>query len=409
MLTSQKIEMLEWVSLKVNKFFYNVFKPAIKVPFCYTVKLYFFVKKQNLRIDELENIIILTPPQNGLGDNIMFSYYIHDLLNNKKDLKLYIVSPYNNFWKLLDYENFYIIYTPKSTMGLYKTLRTINKLFDLAILPSPSIQHIYALFLIKANYKICYDPLDLVLGKSRLDILGIPNMENCNTYDLYNSFCGELLGNLLKCCGFSVNEKIPKLKNINDYKLLSQKTVVLFVYSKDKLREIPGYFWSNLCYSIIQLGYEVLILYDDEAKTYSQNLIASLNNTVKGLYTDSIERTIQILNSAYAVICPDGGFLHISLLSKVEKIVAFFTVVEPKYRIPKTVYTNKKIKTIKIESPKLKNILSTISSGYISYFEHKPKLTELYIKEYRREIERIIKENEKEYINEILKFLRCAE
>jgi ADP-heptose:LPS heptosyltransferase len=175
------------------------------------------------------------------------------------------------------------------------------------------------------------------------------------------------------------------------------------------LKEIPGYFLSNLCYSIIQLGYEVLILYDDEAKKYSQNLIASLNNAVKGLYTDSIERTIQILNSAYAVICPDGGFLHISLLSKVEKIVAFFTVVDPKNVIPKTVYTNKKIKTIKIESPKLKNILSTISSGYISYFEHKPKLTELYIKEYRREIERIIKENEKEYINEILKFLRCAE
>jgi ADP-heptose:LPS heptosyltransferase len=401
--------MLEWISLKVNKFFYNVFKPAIKIPFCYTAKLYFFVKKQDPRIDELENIIILTPPQNGLGDNIMFSYYIHDLLNNRKYLKLYIVSPYNNFWKLLDYENLHIIYTPKSTIGLYKTLRNINNLFDLAILPSPYIQHIYALFLIKANYKICYDPLDLVLGNSKFGILGIPNMENCNTYDLHNSFYGELLGNLLKCCGFSVEEKIPKLKNISDYKLPSQKTVVLFVYSKDKLKEIPGYFWSNLCYSIIQLGYKVLILYDDEAKTYSQNLIASLNNAVKGLYTDSIERTIQILNSAYAVICPDGGVLHISLLSKVEKIVAFFTVVEPKHIIPKIVYTNRKIKTIKIESPKLKNILSTISSGYKSFFEHKPKLTELYIKEYRREMERIIKENEKEYINEILEFLKCAE
>jgi len=139
--------MLEWISLKVNKFFYNVFKPGIKVPFCYTAKLYFFVKKQNLRIDELENIIILTPPQNGLGDNIMFSYYIHDLLNNRKDLKLYIVSPYNNFWKLLDYENLYIIYTPKSTIGLYKTLRTINKLFDLAILPSPSYSAYLCTFL----------------------------------------------------------------------------------------------------------------------------------------------------------------------------------------------------------------------------------------------------------------------
>ena len=402
--------MLEWVSLKVNKFFYNVFKPGIKVPFCYTAKLYFFVKKQNLRIDELENIIILTPPQNGLGDNIMFSYYIHDLLNNRKDLKLYIVSPYNNFWKLLDYENLYIIYTPKSTIGLYKTLRTINKLFDLAILPSPYIQHIYALFLVNANHKVCYDPLDLVLGNSKLGILGIPNMESCNTYDLYNSFYGEILGNLLRCCGFSVNEKIPKLKNISDYKLSSQKTVVLFVYSKDKLREIPSYFWINLCYSIIQLGYEVLILYDDEAKTHSQNLIASLNNTVKGLYTDSIERTIQILNSAYAVICPDGGFLHISLLSKVEKIVAFFTVVEPKHRIPKTVYTNKKIKTIKIESPELKNILSRFSVfNSSSIFEYYPKLAEFYIETYKKEIERFMKENEKEYISEILEFLKCTE
>jgi len=400
--------MLEWTSVKVNSFFYN-FKRAIKIPFCYTAKLYFVVKNQNLRVDELENIIIITPPQNGLGDNIMFSYYIHDLLNNRKDLRLYIVSPYDNFWKLLDYENLHIIYTPKSTMGLYKTLRNINNLFDLAILPSPYIQHIYALFLVNANYKVCYDPLDLVFRKSRLDILGTSNMENCKAYDPYNSFYGELLGNLLRCCGFSVNEKIPKLKNISDYKLSSQKTVVLFVYSKDKLREIPGYFWSNLCYSIIQLGYEVLILYDDEAKTYSQNLIASLNNAVRGLYTDSIERTIQILNSAYAVICPDGGVLHISLLSKVEKIVAFFTVVEPKHRTPKTVYTNKKIKTIQIESPKLKNILSTISSGYKSFFEYKPKLKELYIKEYRKEIERIIKENEKEYINEILEFLKCAE
>jgi ADP-heptose:LPS heptosyltransferase len=399
--------MLECVSVKVNSFFYDVLKPAIKVPLCYTAKLYFLVKKRNLRINELKNIIILTSPQNGLGDNIMFSYYIHDLLNNRKDLKLYIVSPYNNFWKLLDYENLHIIYTPKSTMGLYKTLRNINNLFDLAILPSPYIQHIYALFLVNANHKVCYDPLDLVLGKSRLDILGTSNMENCKAYDLYNSFYGELLGNLLKCCGFYVEEKIPKLKYISDDKLYSRKTVVVFAYSKDKLREIPVYFWINLCYNLIQSGYKVLILYDDEAKAYSQKLLNSAK--VSGIYTDSIEKTIKILNSAYAVICPDGGFMHISFLSKVEKIVVLFNVVESKHRIPQIVYVNKKIKTIQIESPKLKNILSTISSSYKSFFEYKPKLTELYIKEYRREMERIIKENEKEYINEILKFLKCAE
>jgi ADP-heptose:LPS heptosyltransferase len=399
--------MLEWVSIKVNSFFYNVFKRAIKVPFCYTAKLYFFVKKQNLRVDELKNIIIITPPQNGLGDNIMFSYYIHDLLNNRKDLRLYIVSPYDNFWKLLDYENLHIIYTPKSTMGLYKTLRNINNLFDLAILPSPYIQHIYALFLVNANHKVCYDPLDLVLGKSRLDILGTSNMENCKAYDPYNSFYGELLGNLLKCCRFSVEEKIPKLKYISNYKHYSQKTVVIFPYSKDKLREIPVSFWINLCYNLTQLGYEVLVLYDDEAKAYSQKLLNSAK--VNGIYTDSIEKTIKILNSAYAVICPDGGFMHISFLSKVEKIVALFNVVEPKHRIPKIVYMNKKIKTIQIESLKLRNILLKISSSYKSFFEYKPKLKELYFKEYREEIERIIKENEKEYINEILKFLKCAE
>jgi len=404
--------MLEYISKKMivffYKFFYKILKPVIKFPLAMLLKLY-FVEKRKFELDKLNNIIVLIPPQNGLGDNIMFSYYIHDLLNSKENLEVYIVSPYYDFWKTLNYENLHIIQIPKSTVGLYETLKANNKPFDLAVVPSSYIQHLYALFLIKAKYKICYDPLDLVFGKSKFSILSNLNVKDCNAYDLHDSFYGELLGNLLRCCGFFVNEKIPKLKNISDYKLSSQKIVVLFVYSKDKLREIPGYFWSNLCYSIIQLGYEVLILYDDEAKTYSQNLIASLNNAVKGLYTDSIERTIQILNSAYAVICPDGGVLHISLLSKVEKIVAFFTVVEPKHRIPKTVYTNKKIKTIKIEGPELKNILSKFSSNYASIFEYHPKLVEFHIKTYKEEIERHFKENEKKYIKEIMEFLKCAE
>jgi len=357
--------------------------------------LYFFLKKHKPELEKIKSIAIIIPPQNGLGDNIMFSYYIHDLLNSKEKLEVYIVSPYYNFWKALNYENLHIIQTPKSTIGLYKTLKANNKPFDLAVVPSPYVQHLYALFLARAKYKICYDPLDLVFRKSKFSILSNLRVKDCNAYDPHDSFYGELLGNLLRCCGFSVNEKIPKLKNISDYKLSSQKTVVLFVYSKDKLREIPSYFWSNLCYSIIQLGYEVLILYDDEAKTYSQNLIASLNNAVKGLYTDSIERTIQILNSAYAVMCPDGGFLHISLLSKVEKIVAFFTVVEPKHRIPKTAYMDKKIKTIKIEVPELKNIISKFGSNYASIFEYRPKLVEFYIKTYKEEIGRHFKENEK--------------
>ena len=401
--------MFEHINKKIVSFFYRILKPVIKFPLAILLKLY-FVRKRKLELDELNNIIVLIPPQNGLGDNIMFSYYMHDLLNSKEKLEVYIVSPYYNFWKVLNYENLHIIHIPKSTGWLYKTLKANNKSFDLAIVPSSYVQHLYALFLIKAKYKICYDPLDLVFRKSKLRILSNINVKGCNAYDLHDSFYGELLGNLLRCCRFAVSEKIPKLRNIDDYKLSSQKTVILFVYSKDKLRGIPDYFWINLCYSIIQLGYEVLILYDDEAKTYSQKLIDSLNDTVKGIYTNSIEKTIQILNNAYAVICTDSGFLHISLLSKVEKIVAFFTVVEPKHRIPKTVYTNKKIKTIKIDTPKLKNILLRLSSfNSSSIFEYYPKLTEFYIKTYKEEIENIIKKNEKKYIKEILEFLKCAE
>jgi ADP-heptose:LPS heptosyltransferase len=234
--------------------------------------LYFSLKKQKPELEKIKSIVIIIPPQNGLGDNIMFSYYIQDIVNNKKELEIYIVSPYYSFWKMLNYKNLHIIQTPKSTVELYKTLKHINKSFDLAVLPSPNIQHIYALFLIKSNYKICYNPLDLTLGKSKLGILGTPNIENCDAFDAYNSFCGRLLGNLLKCCGFSVEEKIPKLKYIDDNTPYSQKTVVIFAYSKDKLKKVPFYFWVNLCYNLIGAGYEVLILYDDEAKAYSQKI-----------------------------------------------------------------------------------------------------------------------------------------
>jgi len=400
--------MLKHIKIKMISFFYKILKPAIKFPFAVLLRLC-FVKKLKFELDKLNSIIIL-PPHNGLGDNIMLSYYMHDLLNSREKLEVYIVSPHYNFWKALNYENINIIHPPKSTLGLYKILRANNRSFDLAIFLSPFIRNLYILPLIKAKYKICYDPLGFVFRKSKFSILSNINVKGCNAYDLHDSFYGELLGNLLRCCGFVVEEKIPKLKNIGDYKLFSQKTVILFAYSRSELRKIPDHFWINLCYSIVQLGYEVMILYDDEAKTYSQKLIASLNCEVKGIYTDSIEKTVQILNSAYAVICSDGALLHISLLSKVEKIVAFFTVVEPKHRIPKTVYTNKKIKTIKIESPELKNILSRFSVfNSSSIFEYYPKLAEFYIETYKKEIERFMKENEKEYISEILEFLKCTE
>ncbi|WP_299209562.1 hypothetical protein, partial [Thermocrinis sp.] len=169
-------------------------------------------------------------------------------------------------------------------------------------------------------------------------------------------------------------------------------------------------FWINLCYNIIQSGYEVLILYDDEAQTYSQKLIASLNNAVKGIHTDSIEKTVQILNSAYAVICPDGALLHLSILSKVKKIVVFFTIVEPKHRIPEIAYKTKKIKTIKIEGPRLKNIISRFSVFDSSSMpEYYSRLRDFYFEACKEEKDRLIKENEKKYINEILEFLKCAE
>jgi ADP-heptose:LPS heptosyltransferase len=356
------------------------------------------------------NSILILPAYSGLGDNIMISYYVHDLLNSKEKLEVYIISPHYNFWKALDYENINTIHPPKSRLELLKILRANNRSFDLVIFSSPFTRYLKILPLIKARYKICYDPLDFAFRRPKLRVLGNINVKGCGAYDLRDSFYGESLGNLLRCCGFAVKERIPKLRNIDDYKLFSQKTVILFAYSRDELRKIPDHFWINLCHNIIQSGYEVLILYDDEAQTYSQKLIASLNNAVKGIYTDSIEKTVQILNSAYAVICPDGALLHISILSKVKKIVVFFTIVEPKHRIPEIAYKTKKIKTIKIEGPRLKNIISRFSVfDSSSMSEYYSRLRDFYFEAYKEEKDRLIKENEEKYINEILEFLKCAE
>jgi len=398
--------MLKNIKIKIISFSYKVLKPAIKVPFGLLLRLY-FAKKLKFEPDKVNSILIL-PPHNGLGDSIMLSYYVHDLLDSKEKLEVYIISPHHNFWKALDYENINTIHPPKSKLELLRILRANNKSFDLVIFSSPFTRYLKILPLIKARYKICYDPLDFAFRRPKLRVLGNINVKDCNAYDLRDSFYGESLGNLLRCCGFAVKEKIPKLRNIDDYMLPSQKTVILFAYSRDELRNIPDHFWINLCNNIIQSGYEVLILYDEEAKTYSQKLIASLNNAVKGIYTDSIEKTVQILNSAYAVICPDGVLLHISILSKVKKIVAFFTIVEPKHRIPEIAYKNKKIKTIKIEGHRLKNIISRFSVfDSSSMFEYYSRLRDFYFEAYKEEKDRLIKENEKKYINEILEFLKC--
>jgi len=284
--------MLKNIKIKMISFLYKVLKPAIKVPFGILLRLY-FAKKLKFEPNKVNSILIL-PAYNGLGDNIMISYYVHDLLNSRENLEVYIISPHYNFWKALDYENINTIHPPKSKLELLRILRVNNRSFDLAIFSSPFTRYLKILPLIKARYKICYDPLDFAFRRHKLRVLGNINVKGCSAYDLRDSFYGESLGNLLRCCGFAVKEKIPKLRNIEDYKLSSQKTVVLFAYSRDELRKIPDHFWINLCYNIIQSGYEVLILYDDEAKTYSQKLIASLNNAVKGIYTDSIEKTVQI-------------------------------------------------------------------------------------------------------------------
>jgi ADP-heptose:LPS heptosyltransferase len=394
---SWRIEMLKNIKIKMISFLYKVLKPAIKVPFGLLLRLY-FAKKLKFELDKVNRILIL-PAYNGLGDNIMISYYVHDLLNSRENLEVYIISPHHNFWKALDYENINTIRPPKSRLELLRILRANNKSFDLVIFSSPFTRYLKILPLIKARYKICYDPLDFAFRRPKLRVLGNINVKGCSAYDLRDSFYGESLGNLLRCCGFVVKEKIPKLRNIDDYKLFSQKTVILFAYSRDELRKIPDHFWINLCHNIIQSGYEVLILYDDEAQIYSQKLIASLNNAVKGIYTDSIEKTVQTLNSAYAVICPDGVLLHLSILSKVKKIVAFFTIVEPKHRIPEIAYKTKKIKTIKIEGPRLKNIISRFSVfDSSSMFEYYSRLRDFYFEAYKEEKDRLIKENEKKNI-----------
>jgi hypothetical protein len=42
-------------------------------------------------------------------------------------------------------------------------------------------------------------------------------------------------------------------------------------------------------------------------------------------------------------------------------------------------------------------------------FEYYSKLRDFYFEAYKKEKDRLIKENEKKYINEILEFLKCAE
>jgi hypothetical protein len=92
----------------------------------------YFAKKLKFDPDEVNSILIL-PAYNGLGDNIIILYYVHDLLNSRENLEVYIISTHHNFWKALDYENINTIHPPKSRLELLRILRANNKFFDLAI------------------------------------------------------------------------------------------------------------------------------------------------------------------------------------------------------------------------------------------------------------------------------------
>lgn len=146
--------MLKKIKIKMISFLYKVLKPAAKVPFGLLLRLY-FTKKLKFEPDKVNSILIL-PPHNGLGDNIMISYYVHDLLNSKEKLEVYIISPHYNFWKALDYENINTIHPPKSKLELLRILRANNRSFDLAIFSSPFTRYLKILPLIKARYKICF-------------------------------------------------------------------------------------------------------------------------------------------------------------------------------------------------------------------------------------------------------------
>jgi len=122
---SWRIEMLKNIKIKMISFLYKVLKPTIKVPFGLLLRLY-FAKKLKFEPDKVNSILIL-PPHNGLGDNIMISYYVHDLLNSRENLEVYIISPQYNFWKALDYENINTIHPPKSKLELLRILKANNK------------------------------------------------------------------------------------------------------------------------------------------------------------------------------------------------------------------------------------------------------------------------------------------
>ena len=397
------------IKIKFINLFYSFLKPLVKIFFAFLLKVYFkFFPKKRLNHKELRDIIVIIPPQNGLGDNIMFSYYIDNLAKNNK-INIYIVSPYDSLWKLLDYKNLHIITCDNNTKSLYRKIINLKQKFDLAIVPSPYIQHVLILPFLNATYKVCYDPIDLIIKAKKFKLIGNFTMPNYKEiwFNPYNDFYGNLLKSALAFCGISVNEKIPKIKNTNK---LSEKlplnSIIIFVYSKDELKAVPSFFWIKLCNELINMGFTPILLYDKQAREYTKKVAKQIDFEIKLVATDSIEKTISILNQAVGCICPEGGFMHISMLSNVPKIAVFSSVVNIEHRIPISLFSDKTIKAIQVDSEKLREYINLISSGYKGFFEYKPALVKEYINEYKAEVKNIFEREYKKFIDEILKFLR---
>ena len=98
------------------KIYYRLFKPLIKDIFYVVFLILFKVFKRKLDYSaKIKKILLIIPPQKGLGDNIMFSYYIDNLLK-EKDIKLYVVTPYYELWQTFDYPNLKIIASRRITI-----------------------------------------------------------------------------------------------------------------------------------------------------------------------------------------------------------------------------------------------------------------------------------------------------
>jgi len=394
------------------KIYYRLFKPLIKDIFYVVFLILFKVCKRKLDYSaKIKKILLIIPPQNGLGDNIMFSYYIDNLLK-EKDIKLYVVTPYYELWQTFDYPNLKIIASKRNTLSLYRVLTKLKETFDLALCPSPYVQHIFSLFFVKAKYKLCYEPIRLTkkFNSEKNLLKPLCNFEITNHelyFDLSKEFYGLLLGKLFEYIGLNGKAKKPSLKlKAEDTHKFETKNIFIFPYAKSIYRRIPKEIFFEIADKLKKCGYRIILLYDSEAKNYTYELYNEIKNIAEIRFTNSISETIFLLNNAYAVICSDTGFMHIALLSEVKKIVVFFTVVAFETRIPQFLFQEKQILPIRILNPDLKSIISQISAGYESFFEVYPgHITQEIIQKYQETIRNFIEVYKEDIVNQIKDFI----